>query len=133
MKIRPAPLYLRGVRKVSDNPRKPSPLMGEVYPPDLWRVYPPLAALKFTCLRQRQRRPGATRGKGRGGKDGEYSEEGKLVVAQALRGDFIVRCAHQGMGVNILERLRPALGFFVRKELSYVREAQFQHGYGYGV
>ena len=125
MKIRPAPLYQRGVRKVSDNPRKPSSLMGE--------VYPPLAAPKFTCLRQRQRRPGATRGKGRGGKDGEYSEEGKLVVAQALRGDFIVRCAHQGMGVNILERLRPALGFFVRKELSYVREVQFQHGYGYGV
>jgi len=77
--------------------------------------------------------PEATRGKGGGGKDGEYSGEGKLVVAQALRGDFIVRCAHQGMGVNTLKRLRPALGFFVGKELSYVREVQFQHGYGYVV
>ena len=46
------PLQISSAR-LSDNPRNPSPLMGE--------VYPPLAA------------PKATRGKGGGEKDGEYS------------------------------------------------------------
>jgi hypothetical protein len=44
---------INNLEKLSDNLMNPSPLMGE--------VYPPLAA------------PKATRGKGGGGKDGEYS------------------------------------------------------------
>jgi hypothetical protein len=81
---------INNLEKLSDNLMNPSPLMGE--------VYPPLAAPKFTCLRQRQRRPGATRGKGGGGKDGEHSStslfppplyplppgEGTSVVGQSL-------------------------------------------------